>query len=95
MKTSSPTDAGATAPTWEEFCAGYDRCFDRVYAYTSRRVKDTRSCERIVSEVLEANVELLVDRGDPRKVFLELKAALDGRIGRTGARDAPAGATEA
>ena len=71
-----------TAPvTHEEFSAGFDRCFDRVYAYVYRRVSDRESCERIVGEVLAVNLDLLVERGDEKHELSRLKAASDRLIG--------------
>jgi len=70
----------------KEFSAGFDRCFGRVYAYVSRRVNDRKSCERIVSEILAANLDLLVDRGDERQELSQLKASSDRLIGLESAR---------
>jgi hypothetical protein len=72
--------------TREGFSADFDRCFGRVYAYVSRRVKDRESCERIVSEVLEANLDLIVDRGDERQELSQLKASSDRLIALESAR---------
>lgn len=90
---ASSKEAGRAAPlTRADFSSGFDRCFDRVYAYVSRRVSDRKSCERIVSEVLAANLDLLMDRGDERQELSKLKAALDRLIGLESARSLSIGA---
>jgi len=66
--------------TREEFSAAFDRCFARVYAYVGRRVNDAKSCERVVSEVLAENLDLLVDGGDGRQEVIQLKASSDRLI---------------
>jgi len=71
---------GAAPLTREEFSAAFDRCFERVHAYVSRRVDDGPSCERVVSEVLEANLDLLVDRADEGREASRLKASSDRLI---------------
>jgi len=80
-----------TSVTREGFSARFDRCFGRVYAYVSRRVKDRESCERIVSEVLEANLDLIVDRGDERQELSQLKASSDRLIALESARSRSTG----
>ena len=86
---ASSKEAGRAAPlTRADFSSG----FDRVYAYVSRRVSDRKSCERIVSEVLAANLDLLMDRGDERQELSKLKAALDRLIGLESARSLSIGA---
>lgn len=72
--------------TWEEFSAAFDRCFTRVYAYVGRRIPDGASCERVVSEVLAENVDLLVDRSDERQELIQLKASSDRLIELESAR---------
>lgn len=71
---------GVAPVTREEFCAAFDRCFARVHAYVSRRVHDGPSCERVVGEVLEANLDLLVDRADEGREVTRLKASSDRLI---------------
>lgn len=72
--------------TWQEFSAAFDRCFTRVYAYVGRHIRDGASCERVVSEVLAENVDLLVDRGDERQEMIQLKSSSDRLIERESAR---------
>jgi len=84
---------GRAAPvTREEFSSSFDRCFGRVYAYVSRRVNDRKSCERIVSEVLAANLDLLMKRGDESQELSQLKAASDRLIGLESAKSLSIGA---
>ena len=90
---ASSKAAGRAAPlTRDEFSSAFDRCFDRVYAYVSRRVSDRTSCERIVSDALAANLDLLMDRGDERHELSILKAALDRLIGMESTRSLSVGA---
>ncbi len=72
--------------TGEAFRARFDRCFDRVYAYVNRRVYDRQSCERIVSEVLAENLDVLLDAGDARRGLCLLKASSDRLIALDSAR---------
>lgn len=70
----------APAGTREEFSAAFDRCFSRTHAYVSRRVDDSKSCQRIVSEVLTENLDLLADPGDERRECSQLKASANRLI---------------
>lgn len=63
--------------TRQEFRVRFDRCFSRVYVYVSRRVSDRETCERIVSEVLTASVDLLVERTDEKRELSWIKALSD------------------
>lgn len=63
--------------THREFCAAFERCFDRVYAYAERRVEDRSTCERIVEHVLTARIDLLVDPRDDERELHRLKEATD------------------
>ncbi|MCL4683408.1 hypothetical protein KJ059_01510 [Myxococcota bacterium] len=92
---AAPVQSERVAPvTWKTFSAHFDRCFGRAYAYASRRVKDQASCERIVSELLEANLDLLVDRDDEEQDLRPLKTALDRLIGLELARGLAAGPSD-
>jgi hypothetical protein len=91
VEASSNPLVDATPVTWEEFSADFDRCFNRVYAYVSRRTRDVQSCERIVGQVLEANLDLLAQRGDDRRELRQLKAASDRLIALEAARDLATG----
>jgi len=71
----------APAGPREEFLAAFDRCFSRTHAYVSRRVDDRKSCQRIVSEVLTENLDLLADPGDERRECSQLQASADRLIG--------------
>jgi len=71
----------ATTPmARREFHARFDHCFRHVYAYVSRRVSDREACERIVSEVLTANLDLLVERTDDWRDLRSIKAFSDRLI---------------
>lgn len=71
------------------FSAAFDRCFSRTHAYVSRRVHDSKSCQRIVSEVLTENLDLLADPGDERRESSQLKASSDRLIGMEAAIASP------
>ena len=43
-------------------------------------MNDSKSCQRVVSEVLSENLELLVDPGDERRECSQLKASSDRLI---------------
>lgn len=80
--------------TRKEFSAAFDRWFARVYAYVSRRVRDATTCERIVSEVLAANLDLLRAGGDERKDIATLKESSDRLLALESARVLTARAIE-
>lgn len=77
--------------TRQEFRVRFDRCFSRVYAYVSRRVSDRETCERIVSEVLTASVDLLVQRTDEKQELSWIKALSDRWIALEAASRASTG----
>jgi hypothetical protein len=85
-RSRSASSSVAASVTWEEFSTAFDRCFTRVYAYVGRRVSDGASCERLVSEVLAENVDLLAGRGDERQEISQLKASSDRLIELESAR---------
>lgn len=82
--------ARAVPVTRQGFSACFDRYFRPVYAYVSRRVSDKGTCERIVREVLTANVELFVERTDERRRLCTIKAYSDRLIELEDARNASA-----
>lgn len=70
--------------------ADFDFSFGRVfavYAYVSRRVRERKTCARIVREVLVANRDLLVSEIDATHELDQLVASLDRLIGRESATD--------
>ena len=70
--------------------ADFDFSFGRVfavYAYVSQRVRERKSCERIVREVLVANRDLLVNGRDETHELDQLAASVDRLIGRESATD--------
>jgi len=75
------------------FCADFERCFHRVYAYVSKRVSDRELCERIVRKVLTGNVDLLAKRGSERHELSQLKAASDELIRSESAGSRSSGAS--
>ena len=68
-------------PTAEKlFTEGYERWFNRVYAYVSRRVAGPQVRERIVREVLSENLDLLVGRREEALEVMRLKSTADRLI---------------
>lgn len=65
----------------ERFSAGFERCFAHIYAYVSLGVSDRKSCERVVSEVLAAHLDLLVGHGYDGRALGRLEASADRLIG--------------
>jgi hypothetical protein len=62
------------------FSENFERNFRRVFLYVSRRVNDREILERIVNDVLEENLDILVVQGNaPREVEL-LRASADRLI---------------
>jgi hypothetical protein len=54
----------AESATLRIFSENFERSFRRVFWYVSRRVNDQEILERIVSDVLEENLDILVIQGD-------------------------------
>lgn len=70
-----------TIPSAEElFTEGYERWFNRLYAYVSRRVAGRQVRERIVREVLSENLDLLVGRREEALEVMRLKSTADRLI---------------
>jgi hypothetical protein len=65
------------------FSRVFERCFDRLHTYVSRHIGDRRSVERIVSEVLLANLDLFLDRCDEAQEICRLKRSADRLITST------------
>jgi hypothetical protein len=83
-----PLDAHAT---WGRLAAGFDRCSGRVAFYVGQRVQDPAALERIVTEALERNVDLLLGEHDELEELRRLRATADQLIAtshlRAAARD--------
>ncbi len=67
-------------PTADLLADGYDRWSDPLYAYVSRSVAGRQVRERIVSEVLSENLDLLVGRREGAAEVSRLTAAADRLI---------------
>jgi hypothetical protein len=65
------------------FSQVFERCFDRLYTYVTRHTDDRPSLERIVSEVLLANLDLFLDRRDEAHEICRLKRSADRLITAT------------
>ncbi len=79
-----------TPRTRGQFDDRFDRCFDLVWAYVDQRISDHARSERIVKQVLESTIELLVNRRDSthdgllqERDLRLLKAASDRLIGES------------
>lgn len=72
-------DRGRRVPTWGALAERYDRCRGRVAFYVRQRVQDHGAFERIVTEALESNVELLVAEHDELEEIRRLQATA-GRL---------------
>jgi hypothetical protein len=62
------------------FSENFERGFRRVFLYVSRRVSDRKILERIVHDVLEENLDILVVPGDVRREVEQLRASADRLI---------------
>lgn len=71
---------GRSAPTWGLLAERYDRCRGRVSLYVGRRIHDRGTFERIVSEALQRNVDLLVSKHDELDELRRLRATADRLI---------------
>jgi hypothetical protein len=71
------------------FSRVFERCFDRLHTYVSRHTDDRHSLERIVSEVLVANLDLFLDRRDEAQEICRLKASADRWIESLGIQSEP------
>lgn len=71
------------------FSKVFERCFDRLYTYVSRHTDDRHSLERIVSEVLLANLDLFVDWRDEAQEICRLKRSADRLLASTKAQREP------
>lgn len=71
------------------FSKAFERCFDRLHTYVSRHTDDRQSLERIVSEVLLANLDLFLDRHDEAQEICRLKRSADRLLTSTRIRREP------
>jgi metallophosphoesterase superfamily enzyme len=62
------------------FSENFERSFRRVFLYVSRRVNDREILERIVNDVLEENLDILVVQGDVPREVERLRASADRLI---------------
>ena len=58
----------------------FERCFGRLHTYVGRHTDDRPSLERIVSEVLAANLDLFIGRSDEVQEIRRLKRSADRLI---------------
>jgi hypothetical protein len=66
------------------FSENFERSFRRVFLYVSRRVNDREILERIVNDVLEENLDILVAQGDVPREVEQLRASADRLIAQLG-----------
>ncbi|HME71897.1 MAG TPA: hypothetical protein VKM54_18805 [Myxococcota bacterium] len=67
----------AESAAFRIFSENFERSFRRVFLYVSRRVNDREILERIVNDVLEENLDLLVVQGNAPREVERLKASAD------------------
>jgi len=77
-------------PSFLEFSSRFDRQFDRVYSYVSRRLALEPVCQRVVSEVLVTHLHLLVYEEDEDRIARQLKITTDRLIEAVSALDVSA-----
>jgi hypothetical protein len=63
--------------TWGMFAARFDRCFGRIAFYVGQRVHDRETFERIVTEVLERNGDLLLVEHNELEELRRLRSTAD------------------
>lgn len=73
--------AGQPVPTWETIAERYGRCTGRVAFYVRARIQDRRTFERVVSESIERNIDLLVTEHDELEELRRLRSTADRLIG--------------
>jgi hypothetical protein len=70
----------AEGAAFRVFSENFDRSFRRVFLYVSRRVSDRAILERIVNDVLEENLDILVVQGNVPREVERLRASADRLI---------------
>lgn len=83
--------AGPVVPTWGAVAERFDRCSGRVAFYVTQRVTDRRTIDRIVTETVESNLDLLVADCDELEELRRLRATVDRLIARGAAGPRPRG----
>lgn len=73
-------EAEETPLPFLEFSSRFNRQFDRVYSYVSRKLGIEPVRERVVSEVLVTHLHLLVYEEDEDRVARQLKVTSDRLI---------------
>jgi hypothetical protein len=68
--------------SFEDFSRNFDRCFHHLHRYVGRRAQDREELERIVTGVLERNLDLLVERHERSKEVKQLEESADALLGR-------------
>lgn len=90
---ASPAAVRQAPRARRDFDDRFERCFDRVWAYVSQRTGSRARCERIVDQVLESTLELLVSPGarDESQQMRLLRAASDRLLGEVNGTRAATG----
>jgi len=65
----------------EAFSRNFDRCFDHLHHYVGLRARDREELERIVGDVLERNLDLLVERQERNREVKQLEESADALLG--------------
>lgn len=72
--------AAAEAPTWGSIAERFERCSGRAAFYVGQRVDDRATVERILTKILESNLDLLVGDHDELEELRRLRATADRLI---------------
>jgi hypothetical protein len=84
----------AESATFRIFSDNFERSFRRVFWYVSRRVNDQEILERIVSDVLEENLDILVIQGDAPREADRLRVSANRLIAQVKGSEQPDAATQ-
>jgi len=85
--TAVDSSSVGTPLSFLEFSRRFDRQFNRVYSYVSRRLGIEPVCQRVVSEVLVTHLHLLVYEEDEDRIARQLKISTDRLIEEVSALD--------
>lgn len=84
----------AESATFRIFSDNFERSFRRVFWYVSRRVNDQEILERIVNDVLEENLDILVIQGDAPREADRLRVSANRLIAQVKGSEQPDAATQ-
>jgi hypothetical protein len=82
LRGTRSSDSSADSISFDEFSANFDRCFGHLHRYVGRRARDRDELERVVGDVLEKNLALLVEPHERDKEVRQLEESADALLGR-------------